>query len=45
LLGSLQPTGSMVLDRNRQCLGNRSHDVNYRWATCQLQRVQPALAA
>ena len=28
LLGSLQPTGLMVLDRNRQCFGNRCHDVN-----------------
>ena len=29
LLGSLQPTGLMVLDRNRQCFGNRCHNVNY----------------
>ena len=28
LLGSLQPTGLMVLDRNRQCFGNRCHSVN-----------------
>ena len=25
LLGSLQPAGLMVLDRNRQCFGNRCH--------------------
>ena len=29
LLGSLQPAGLMVLDRNRQCFGNRCHDVDY----------------
>ena len=29
LLGSLQPTGLMVLDRDRQCFGNRCHDTNY----------------
>jgi hypothetical protein len=29
LLASLQATGSMVLDRNRQCLGNRCHMLNY----------------
>ena len=28
-LGSLQPAGSMVLCRDRQCFGNRCHDVNY----------------
>ena len=26
LLGSLQPAGLMVLDRNRQCFGNRCHN-------------------
>ena len=25
LLGSLQPAALMVLDRNRQCFGNRCH--------------------
>ena len=25
LLGGLQPAGLMVLDRNRQCFGNRCH--------------------
>ena len=29
LLGSLQPTGLMVLDRNRQCFGNRCHSTYY----------------
>ena len=29
LLGGLQPTGLMVLDRNRQCFGNRCHNANY----------------
>jgi hypothetical protein len=27
LLGSLRPAGAMVLDRNRQCFGNRCHDI------------------
>jgi hypothetical protein len=25
----LQPAGLTVLDGNRQCFGNRCHDVNY----------------
>jgi hypothetical protein len=29
LLGSVQPTGLMVPDRNGQGLGNRCHHVNY----------------
>ena len=29
LLGSLQATGLMVLDCERQCLGNRCHGVDY----------------
>ena len=29
LLGGLQPAGLMVLDRNRQCLGNRRHAAYY----------------
>jgi hypothetical protein len=29
LLGSLQPTGLVVLDRNRQCFGNRCHSADY----------------
>ena len=29
LLGSLQPTTLMVLDRNRQCFGNRCHQTYY----------------
>jgi hypothetical protein len=28
LLGGLQPAGLMVLDRDRQCFGNRCHNVN-----------------
>ncbi len=39
LLGGLQAAGSMVLDGNRQCLGNRCHDVNHENTTCQPQRV------
>ena len=39
LLGSLQPTGLMVLDRNRQCFGNRCHDANYGNTTCRPQCV------
>ena len=27
LLGSLQPAGLMVLDRNRQCFGNSRHEL------------------
>ena len=30
LLGGLQPTGLMVLDRNRQGFGNRCHNANAR---------------
>ena len=29
LLGSLQPTGSMMLDCNCQCFGNRCHETYY----------------
>jgi hypothetical protein len=29
LLGSLQPAGLMVLDRNRQCFGKRCHKAHY----------------
>jgi hypothetical protein len=39
LLGSLQPTSLLVLDRNRQRFGNRCHDVDYDNTTCQPQRV------
>jgi hypothetical protein len=39
LLGGLQPAGLMVLDCNRQCFGNRCHDVNYDGTTCRLQSV------
>jgi hypothetical protein len=39
LFGGLQPTGLMVLDRNRQCFRNRCHDVNYGNTTCQRQCV------
>ena len=40
LLGSLQPAGLMVLDRNRQCFGNRCHEANYGNTTCQPQYAQ-----
>ena len=39
LLGGLQPPGLMVLDRNRQCFGNRCHNVNYDNAICRPQCV------
>jgi hypothetical protein len=29
LFRGFQPAASMVLDRNRQCFGNRCHGVNY----------------
>jgi hypothetical protein len=34
MFGSLQPTGLMVLERNRQCFGNRRHTANYGDTTC-----------
>ena len=45
LLGGLQPAGLMVLDRNRQCFGNRCHDVNYDNMTCAPQCVSKERAA
>ena len=39
LLGSLQPTGLMVPNRNRQYLGNRCHEENYDNTACQRQCV------
>jgi hypothetical protein len=38
LLGGLQPTGLMVLDRNRQCLGNRCHNLTASGTPCTARR-------
>jgi hypothetical protein len=43
LLGSLEPTALMVLDRNRQSFGNRCHDINYSHPICQPQLVSTGI--
>ena len=39
LLGGLQPAGLMVLERNRQCFGNRRHIADYDDTTRRPQSV------